>query len=109
MCAVCRQTFRWEASLWLNGRQLYLGGFQTEEEAAHAYDLAALGCKGPTAEINFPVASYTAEMSNELNNLSQVWPSDHLPVSTDTFEERSSIHMFTLHVLFKVMSLWHAG
>jgi hypothetical protein len=70
----CRQTLRWEASLWLNGRQFYLGGFKTEEEAAHAYDLAALGCKGPKAETNFPAATYTAETSTELKDLSQVWP-----------------------------------
>ncbi|KAK9903522.1 hypothetical protein WJX75_007991 [Coccomyxa subellipsoidea] len=66
-----KQTLRWEASLWLNGRQFYLGGFKTEEEAAHAYDLAALGCKGPKAETNFPAATYTAETSTELKDLSQ--------------------------------------
>ena len=26
----CRLTQRWEASLWLNGRQLYLGGFNSQ-------------------------------------------------------------------------------
>ena len=68
----CRQTYRWEASLWLNARQIYLGGFATEEEAAHAYDLAALGCKGSNAETNFPLATYSAELSTELKDLSQV-------------------------------------
>ncbi|BDA49877.1 probable AP2-like ethylene-responsive transcription factor AIL1 [Coccomyxa sp. Obi] len=66
-----KQTLRWESSLWLNGRQVYLGGFATEQEAAHAYDLAALGCKGPSAEINFPLPSY-ADMTTELIGLSQV-------------------------------------
>ncbi len=65
-------TFRWESSLWLNGRQVYLGGFCSEEEAARAYDLAALGCKGPSAEINFPAADYVKELSTELVGLSQV-------------------------------------
>ncbi len=68
---VYRQTLRWESSLWLNGRQVYLGGFATEQEAAHAYDLAALGCKGPSAEINFSLAQY-ADMTTELQFLSQV-------------------------------------
>ena len=36
VCLDCRLTNRWEASLWLNGRQLYLGGFDSEEDAAHA-------------------------------------------------------------------------
>lgn len=40
-----RLTNRWEASLWLKGRQLYLGGFDSELDAAHAYDLVALACK----------------------------------------------------------------
>ncbi|EIE22943.1 hypothetical protein COCSUDRAFT_15728, partial [Coccomyxa subellipsoidea C-169] len=52
-------------------RQIYLGGFATEEEAAHAYDLAALGCKGYNAETNFPLATYSAELSTELKDLSQ--------------------------------------
>lgn len=92
--ARCRLTQRWEASLWLNGRQLYLGGFNSQagqgtagqggvgagiaqhgvppprgpnllqhlpcrpclapapqEDAAHAYDLAALACKGLDAQV----------------------------------------------------------
>ena len=65
-------TYRWESSLWLNGRQIYLGGFATEEEAARSYDLAALGCKGPTAETNFPAADYAAQLSADLAALSPV-------------------------------------
>lgn len=58
-----RLTRRWEASLWLGGRQLYLGGFDSQEAAARAYDLAALTCKGPTAPVNFPAESYAAELA----------------------------------------------
>lgn len=68
-----RITCRWESSLWLNSRQVYLGGFATEEEAAHAYDLAALGCKGPTAETNFPADTYASEMP-QFASLTQVCP-----------------------------------
>ncbi|KAL4525112.1 hypothetical protein Ndes2526A_g07196 [Nannochloris sp. 'desiccata'] len=53
-----RLTQRWEASLWLNGRQLYLGGFDAQIDAAKAYDLAALACKGSDAIINFPAEEY---------------------------------------------------
>lgn len=57
-----RLTQRWEASLWLEGRQLYLGGFQTELDAARAYDIAALSCKGPHVQTNYPEESYAQEL-----------------------------------------------
>lgn len=34
------------------------GGYDTEEKAAKAYDLAALKYWGPTTHINFPVRSF---------------------------------------------------
>lgn len=34
--ARCRLTQRWEASLWLNGRQLYLGGFNSQVRRGQA-------------------------------------------------------------------------
>lgn len=38
---------RWEAHIWVKeiGRQVYLGGYMSEEHAAEAYDVAALKCK----------------------------------------------------------------
>lgn len=38
---------RWEAHIWVKeiGRQVYLGGYEGEEHAAEAYDVAALKCK----------------------------------------------------------------
>ena len=65
-----RLTQRWEASLWLNGKQLYLGGFNIQEDAARAYDLAALACKGSKASTNFCVSEYTAQL-NELKGYSE--------------------------------------
>ena len=62
LCRSCRLTNRWEASLWLNGRQLYLGGFDSEEDAAHAYDLVALACKGLHVATNFGEGAYVNEL-----------------------------------------------
>ncbi|KAG9440205.1 hypothetical protein H6P81_020370 [Aristolochia fimbriata] len=64
-----RWTGRFEAHLWDNscrregqsrkGRQ---GGYDKEEKAARAYDLAALKYWGGSATTNFPVSSYSKEM-----------------------------------------------
>ncbi|KAF7098370.1 hypothetical protein CFC21_100117 [Triticum aestivum] len=67
-----RWTGRYEAHLWDNscrregqsrkGRQVYLGGYDKEEKAARAYDMAALKYWGPTTTTNFPVANYEKEL-----------------------------------------------
>ncbi|XP_042461702.1 AP2-like ethylene-responsive transcription factor AIL7 [Zingiber officinale] len=67
-----RWTGRYEAHLWDNtcrregqkrkGRQVYLGGYDKEQKAAIAYDLAALKYWGPTATTNFPVSNYSKEI-----------------------------------------------
>ncbi|CAL1399661.1 unnamed protein product [Linum trigynum] len=67
-----RWTGRYEAHLWDNscrkegqtrkGRQVYLGGYDKEEKAARAYDLAALKYWGPTTHINFPLSIYEKEL-----------------------------------------------
>uniref|UniRef100_A0A0E0CBM3 AP2/ERF domain-containing protein n=1 Tax=Oryza meridionalis TaxID=40149 RepID=A0A0E0CBM3_9ORYZ len=64
-----RWTGRYEAHLWDNscrregqtrkGRQ---GGYDKEEKAARAYDLAALKYWGPTTTTNFPVNNYEKEL-----------------------------------------------
>ncbi|KAM3360409.1 AP2-like ethylene-responsive transcription factor AIL1 [Capsicum galapagoense] len=80
-----RWTGRYEAHLWDNscrregqtrkGRQVfmfvylmyfhlnvYIGGYDKEEKAARAYDLAALKYWGPTTTTNFPISSYEKEL-----------------------------------------------
>lgn len=76
-----RWTGRYEAHLWDNscrregqarkGRQVYLGGYDKEDKAAKAYDLAALKYWGPTATTNFPVASYATELEDMKNSTKQ--------------------------------------
>ncbi|KAK7857669.1 ap2-like ethylene-responsive transcription factor ail5 [Quercus suber] len=72
-----RWTGRYEAHLWDNscrregqsrkGRQ---GGYDKEEKAARAYDLAALKYWGPTTTTNFPVCNYEKELE-EMKNMTR--------------------------------------
>lgn len=40
------------------GRQVYIGGFDNEEEAARAYDKASVAYLGPNAPTNFAISDY---------------------------------------------------
>jgi hypothetical protein len=47
---------RWEAHIWIGkgiNKQIYLGGYEKEEHAAEAYDMAALKTKGFDTPTNF--------------------------------------------------------
>jgi hypothetical protein len=46
---------KWRAGVGINGRYVKLGSFETAEDAARAYDEAALKNFGPHALLNFPV------------------------------------------------------
>nr|WAK85941.1 transcription factor AP1 [Nothapodytes nimmoniana] len=67
-----RWTGRYEAHLWdknfwnesqnKKGRQVYLGAYDDEAAAAHAYDLAALKYWGQDTILNFPLSMYQEEL-----------------------------------------------
>ncbi|XP_073152410.1 AP2-like ethylene-responsive transcription factor At1g16060 [Henckelia pumila] len=66
-----RWTGRYEAHLWdkttwnsvqnKKGRQIYLGAYDNEEDAARTYDLAAIKYWGDSTTLNFPVETYSEE------------------------------------------------
>jgi hypothetical protein len=51
----CSQTKRWRAQIMRYRKQVNIGRFDTEEEAARAYDAKAVEIFGEFAFLNFPI------------------------------------------------------
>lgn len=49
-----RKNQRWRADIRVDGRLLFLGLFESESEAAIAFDIAAVRNRGVNAVVNFP-------------------------------------------------------
>ncbi|KAJ0233473.1 AP2-like ethylene-responsive transcription factor ANT [Hirschfeldia incana] len=96
-----RWTGRYEAHLWDNsfkkeghsrkGRQVYLGGYDMEEKAARAYDLAALKYWGPSTHTNFSVEIYQKEIEDMKNMTRQEYVA-HLRRRSSGFSRGASIY-----------------
>ncbi|KAL6527324.1 hypothetical protein OROGR_016414 [Orobanche gracilis] len=96
-----RWTGRYEAHLWDNsikkegqtrkGRQVYLGGYDMEEKAARAYDLAALKYWGCSTHINFPLENYHQELE-EMKNMSRQEYVAHLRRRSSGFSRGASMY-----------------
>jgi hypothetical protein len=48
----------WEANIGFNNERIYLGRFESREDAARAYDRKAVECFGDCAVTNFPIQEY---------------------------------------------------
>ncbi|XVF17478.1 hypothetical protein REPUB_Repub10bG0125800 [Reevesia pubescens] len=93
-----RWTGRYEAHLWDNsckkegqsrkGRQ---GGYDMEEKAARAYDLAALKYWGPSTHINFPLENYQEELE-EMKNMNRQEYVAHLRRKSSGFSRGASMY-----------------
>ncbi|CAN1289560.1 AP2-like ethylene-responsive transcription factor CRL5 [Linum perenne] len=101
--ATCRHrwTGRYEAHLWDNsckkegqtrkGRQGSVGGYDMEDKAARAYDLAALKYWGPSTHINFPLENYHKELE-EMKNMSRQEYVAHLRRKSSGFSRGASMY-----------------
>ncbi|CAA2987875.1 AP2-like ethylene-responsive transcription factor At1g16060 [Olea europaea subsp. europaea] len=61
---------RWEARIGrvFGNKYLYLGTYSTQEEAAHAYDIAAIEYRGINAVTNFDLSTYIRWLRPGANN-----------------------------------------
>ncbi|KAM7493898.1 hypothetical protein LguiB_028507 [Lonicera macranthoides] len=76
---------RWEARIGrvFGNKYLYLGTYGTQEEAAHAYDMAAIEYRGMNAVTNFDLSTYIRWLRSSANsNPSQDPTTNSQPIQT---------------------------
>ncbi|CAN0922012.1 AP2-like ethylene-responsive transcription factor CRL5 [Linum grandiflorum] len=75
----------------INASAVYLGGYDMEDKAARAYDLAALKYWGPSTHINFPLENYHKELE-EMKNMSRQEYVAHLRRKSSGFSRGASMY-----------------
>ncbi|KAF3431415.1 hypothetical protein FNV43_RR26146 [Rhamnella rubrinervis] len=73
---------RWEARIGrvFGNKYLYLGTYSTQEEAAHAYDIAAIEYRGVNAVTNFDLSTYIRWLRPGANPLASQEPTSSTAV-----------------------------
>ncbi|KAL3655126.1 hypothetical protein CASFOL_000912 [Castilleja foliolosa] len=83
---------RWEARIGrvFGNKYLYLGTYATQEEAATAYDMAAVKYRGHNAVTNFDLSRY-AEWLEPLHDNSQLNPRGNMDINNTLQDESQEI------------------
>ncbi|EXB63821.1 Ethylene-responsive transcription factor WRI1 [Morus notabilis] len=83
---------RWEARIGrvFGNKYLYLGTYSTQEEAAHAYDIAAIEYRGINAVTNFDLSTYIRWLRPVFNSLAAQEPK---PAATTTIPPTTSPYL----------------
>ncbi|MBA0683358.1 hypothetical protein Goari_025022, partial [Gossypium aridum] len=120
----CRHYYhngRWEARIGreFGNKYLNLGSYNTQEEAARAYDIAAIKCRGIKAVTNFDLSTYAGWLRPELTNntetesvqstscyslIEQSKPSIHYPFAVGHFNSLKQEHAETKLPVINVKS-----
>nr|QCX36735.1 WRINKLED1 [Ricinus communis] len=80
---------RWEARIGrvFGNKYLYLGTYNTQEEAAAAYDMAAIEYRGANAVTNFDISNYIDRLKKKGILLDQILPDQPLRKCSSESEE----------------------
>lgn len=83
-----KQTNTWRARIWFGGTSENIGSFETEEEAAKAFDKRAIELRGIRTAVNFPDSYTCKDIPTDSNSsLSSKHPSGSQSRSTFSDED----------------------